>query len=180
VIEEMSNNNPEDNNNNIGQSPTDGNKPGGEKTGTGLRSFLWVIMVLLIGIISGIILFLIVAPHIVELGEWPFGFPFTYTMGDLLTYIAEHIILSTVGIALLVSLVGVYARIYRRTRANFALGIFIVLLALLFAEIVNYPILLLMTIPGGVPISEFNSPLPTLADAFSIVAYTVFLYLSLE
>jgi heme A synthase len=174
----MSDNNPE-NNNNISSTPAENQPTGNQKSRRRFRSLLWVIIVLLIGIIVGIISFLLIAPHIVYVGPPPFGFPpSSGNLGALFTLIAEHIILSTVSIALLVSLVVVYARTYGRTRANFALGIFVVLLALLFEAILNYPILQLLL--GPVPKSEFDNPLPTLADVFTIVAYTVFLYLSLE
>lgn len=176
----MSGNNPQDNTGSPtppASQPTDN-----AKARRSFRSLLWVIIVLLVGAIVGIISFLLIAPHLVIRGgggPFPF-FGSSMNIGELFTFIAEHIILSTVSIALLVSLVIVYARIYRQTKANFALGILIVLIALLFEAILNYPILLLMTTPGGVPISEFSYSLPTLADVFTIVAYTVFLYLSLQ
>ncbi len=167
-------NNPESN---IGSSPSE-SKPAEEKHGSGLRGLLWVIIVLLVGAMVGIVSFLLIAPHLGVRGGGPFPFPSPSFVMDLFTLIAEHIILSTVSIALLVSLVVVYARIYRQTKANFSLGIFIVLLALLLEAILEYPILQLYI--SGIPYSELYYSLPALGDVFTIVAYSVFLYLSLQ
>ncbi len=166
----MSKNSP---NNDIGQTPPEDKSSGDEKASKSFRSLLWVIIVLLIGTIAGIILFLFVASHIIIIGGGP---PPPGFIAGILTFLAEHIILSTVSVALLISLVLVYGRIYRQTRANFSLGIFIVLLALLFQAILNYPILELYLVNNLGP-TAFSSPL---ADVFTIVAYAVFLYLSLE
>src|SRR5487761_898442 len=174
----MSNNNPQDDTDS--HTPPPSQPTDNERARRSFRNLLWVIIVLLIGAIVGIISFLLIAHHLVLRGGPLTFFGAPMKIGELFTFIAEHIILSTVSIALLVSLVIVYARIYRQTKANFALGIFIVLMALLFEAILNYPILLLMTTPGGVPISEFSYSLPTLADVFTIVAYSIFLYLSLQ
>jgi hypothetical protein len=161
-------NNPE---NNAGET-----KPAEEKQGRGLQGLLWVLIVLLVGALVGVLAFLLIAPHLVVGGPPPF--PGSSSIDDLFTLIAEHIILSTVSIALLVSLVIVYGRIYNKTKANFALGIFIVLLALLLEEMLDYPILQLFI--SGIPKSELYYSLPALGDVFTIVAYSVFLYLSLQ
>jgi len=146
-----------------------------------LQSLLWVILVLAIGAITGVITFLLIAPDLTLRGFFP-GPPPSGLMMEIFTRLAEHIILSTISIALLVSLVLVYGRIYKQTKANFALGIFIVLLALLFETILNYPIIQILAAgPRGIPTNElFSSSLTMLADIFTIVAYSVFLYLSLE
>lgn len=164
-------NNPE---NNVGAGASE-SKPAEQKSRRGMQGLLWVIIVLLVGAVVGIVSFLLIAPHLVVVGAPP---PFFHGINDLFTLIAEHIILSTVSIALLVSLVVVYARIYNQTKANFALGIFIVLLALLLEAILDYPILQLFV--SGIPQSQLHYSLPTLGDVFTIVAYSVFLYLSLQ
>ncbi|HKW04847.1 MAG TPA: hypothetical protein VJN71_06055 [Nitrososphaerales archaeon] len=173
----MSNNNQENNTGNPAPSvsqPTDNEKPRRR-----FRSLLWVVIVLLIGAIVGIISFLLIAPHLSFGGAGPFPFfGGPVDLEELSTSIAEHIILSTVSIALLISLVSAYAKIFRQTRANFALGIFIVLIALLLDAILTYPILQLFY--GGIPTADLNNPLPPLGDLLTIVAYTVFLYLSLQ
>lgn len=185
----MSDSNPDNRNNNnpptwtpvpppdgtSGKQPNEGQP---QKRRSSLHSLLWVILVLAIGAIVGVISFLIIAPHLRLRGFFP-GFPAPPSFtAEIFSFIAEHIILSTISIALLVSLVVVYGRIYKQTRANFALGIFIVLLALLFETILNYPILQLLT--TGYSVNLASSILPELADIFTIVAYSVFLYLSLE
>jgi hypothetical protein len=179
----MSDSNPDNSNNNSNPQavpPASDNQPNEIQPHRrrSLQSLLWVILVLATGAIVGVVSFLLIAPHLSLRGFFP-GFPPSsgYIM-DIFSFIAEHIILSTISIALLVSLVIVYGKIYRQTRANFALGIFIVLLALMFETILNYPILQLLT--TGYSVNLASSPLPTLADTFTIVAYSVFLYLSLE
>jgi hypothetical protein len=174
-----SSNNPQDNTGN--STPTAGQPTGSsdEKARRSFRNLLWVIIVLLIGGVVGIIAFLLILPHLIITGGPP-PFPFGGRMDIrlLFTFIAEHVILSTVSVALLVSLVIVYARIYRQTKANFALGIFIVLIALLLDGIFTYPILQLVS--TGIPTTELYYSLPTLGDILTIVAYSVFLYLSLQ
>ena len=179
----MSNNPDNNNGENLGPGPTDSTAPPkAGKFSRRLRNLLWVVIILLIGAVVGAFSFLFIAPHIVFVGgHTPFPFPpfiSSKAINALATLIAEHIILSTVSIALLASLLLVYTRTYVQTRANFALGIFVVLLALLFEAILAYPILQLLL--GPVSSSEFSSPLPTIASIFTVVAYSVFLYLSLE
>ena len=168
---------------NVNPSPPDSNGTANADTkARSLRNLTWVVVVLIIGAVVGVVAFLLVAPHIVITGGLtPFPFPEFISrraISALTSLIAEHIILSTVSIALLASLLMVYGKTYQQTRANFALGIFVVLLALLFEATLDYPILQLSL--GPVSSSEFSSPLPTLADIFTVVAYSVFLYLSLE
>lgn len=173
-----------DNPDNSGGSPVaaENNQASERKSGGSLGSLVRVIIILIIGATVGVVSFLLIAPHIIFIGgHSPFSFPpfiSSRALGALTSLIAEHIIFSTVGIALLASLLVAYARTYKQTKANFALGIFIVLLALLFEGILDYPILQLSL--GPVSASEFSSPLPTIADIFTVIAYAVFLYLSLE
>ncbi|MDG6934104.1 MAG: hypothetical protein JRN68_05355 [Nitrososphaerota archaeon] len=129
----------------------------------------WVPVAILIGVVLGFFLSLTVPP--LPYNEFVFGIHYFDW-----SYFAFHIILSTVAIALLVALFVVYIRIYSETRANFALGLIIVLGALLLQSLLTYPLLLaepreFWTIPGA----SFDS-----ADILLIVAYAVFLYLSLE
>ena len=92
------------------------------------------------------------------------------TFGEL------HIILSTASVALLLALLVVYARTYLQTKANFIFGLLVVLFALLLQALTTFPVIL--GIAEHQPIlPEFTS---NLADIFTIIAYTVFLYLSLE
>jgi hypothetical protein len=177
----MSDSNPNSVNGNPQAVPPPGDKQPSEVPPRGrnsLRSLLWVIFVLVVGAIVGVISFLLIAPHIAIVADTPFGPRFFPLPGSLVAYLTWHIILSTVSTSLLLSLVVVYARTYRQTRASFALGIFIVFLALLFESILNYPIYQLFI--GVDPNVWLKGTSYTLADIFTIVAYTVFLYLSLE
>jgi hypothetical protein len=91
-------------------------------------------------------------------------------------FLQYHIVLSTISLALLFALMVVYARSYLATRADFMLGLLIVLFALMLQGLLNYPLLhLVMNINVGT--DDFSSPV---ADLFTIIAYSVFLYLSLE
>ena len=87
-----------------------------------------------------------------------------------------HTILSTMSIILLVALALVYLKVYVVTRARFSLGIVIVLFALLFQALFQYPLILNIEgpFPGG------QGAFLSYADFFTVAAYTVFLYLSLE
>ncbi|MDG7014320.1 MAG: hypothetical protein JRN11_07440 [Nitrososphaerota archaeon] len=103
----------------------------------------------------------------------PFGFQFYFQLRNLMVV---HTILSTVSIALLVTIVAVYAQIYAQTKARFSLGILVVMFALLFQSVFQYPLLL-----GYVgTFSEVFGPYFSAADIFTVVAYTILLYLSLE
>jgi hypothetical protein len=132
---------------------------------------LWVVVVLLAGLVAGVLLS--------DLATLPDEFRQPFFRGVPVfnpdPSIRLHIVLTTVEVALLVSLVIVYLKIYSETRANFALGLVIVLAALLLQTVFSYPLVLgtegVILVPGL---------LTTLADFLTIGAYSVFLYLSLE
>jgi hypothetical protein len=132
---------------------------------------LWVVVVLLVGLVAGVLLSdLATLP---EESRDPFfrGVPVFNPDPS----IRLHIVLTTVEVALLVSLVIIYLKVYSETKANFALGLMAVLVALLLQTLFSYPLILgtqgVILVPGV---------LTTLADFLTIGAYTVFLYLSLE
>lgn len=129
---------------------------------------LWVPFVLAVGILVGVFL-----SYFVPI---PYGFGRLGFVDQFRNLILLHTILTTVSISLLVALVIVYLRIYAGTRARFALGILVVMFALLIQSLFSYPLLL-----GFVGrISIVFGPYLSSADLFTIAAYTVFLYLSLE
>ena len=132
---------------------------------------LWVVVVLLVGLIAGIILSSLATLPDIDRPYFFRGVP----QFNPDPSIRLHIILTTVEVALLVSLVIVYIKIYSETRANFALGLVIVLSALFLNTVFSYPLILgtggVIFVPGV---------LNTLADFLTLGAYTVFLYLSLE
>ena len=101
----------------------------------------------------------------------PFGF-----FEQFRNLLILHTILSTVIIALQVALVIVYLRVYADTRARFALGILVVMFALLVQSFLQYP--LLLGYVGTYAISF--GPYLTSGDLFTMAAYSVILYLSLE
>lgn len=130
---------------------------------------LLVPLVIVIGIFLGVVLsYLLPLPP--SLG------PFPHFVQRIRNLLILDMILSTVSISLLVTLVVVYAGVYAKTGARFALGILVVMLALLLETVVRYP--LVLAYAGKIPISL--GPYFSAADLLSIAAYTIFLYLSLE
>ena len=138
-----------------------------QKTRTGPAKLL-VPLVLLVGVLAGIAL-----SYSVPL---PFGFGPFPPFDQFRNLIIVHMVLSTVIICLQVALVIVYLKVYAETGARFALGILVVMSALLFQSLFQYP--LLLGFVGRTP-TEFG-PYLSAADLFTIAAYTIFLYLSLD
>ena len=132
---------------------------------------LWVPIVFLIGTVAGIISYLYTLSTIPEFGP---GFGGPFGPGAFLEY---HSVLSTISISLLVALLVVYGKTYTQTKANFILGLIVVLLALLLQSLLNYPIL--HPYIDNTPFESMTISSPV-ADVFTIIAYAVFLYLSLE
>ena len=128
---------------------------------------LWVPFVLVLGALIGLVASYF-APS-------PFV-PFRFGPGPFREILTLHIMLSTVSIALLVALLVVYLRIYVQTGGRFALGITVVLFALLVQQVFEYP--LLLGLGGPFPVGQ--GPYLSFADLFTIAAYTIFLYLSLD
>ena len=126
---------------------------------------LWVLVVLVVGVAMGILLSLFIQVEEFE--------HFRFEIEPVLTF---YIVLSTISLAMLISLLVVYSKVYVETKANFALGLVIVLGALLLHSLLSNPILLILLAPIPFGLRPFLS----IADVFTVVAYTVFLYLSLE
>ena len=135
-------------------------------------SRIWVPVVLLIGLAAGLVLAAVPLPSTTATS--PGHGPGIHL--QLATATDFDVILSTVGIALLLALTFVYAGMYAATKASFALGLVVVLLALLLESVLSSPLVY----------GAFGEPTGTLgtflafADGFKIVAFTVLLYLSLE
>jgi len=133
-------------------------------------SRVWVVVVLVLGILLGILLALSIPVPPVRLGAGRF---FLLTAERALQL---HVILTTVEAVLLFSLVVVYIKIYSETRANFSLGVLIVFFALLVHSVFSYP----LTVNQIGPILLGSGAFFPYPDLFTIVAYAIFLYLSLE
>lgn len=132
---------------------------------------LWVPIVLLVGLLVGVLLSYDTPSYIV----FPQGFYVILPQG-FKNQIILHTVLSTVSIALLIALSAIYLKMYSQTRARFSLGITVVLLALLVESLIQYP--LFIGHAGAFPQGQTTYLL--YADVFTIVAYSIFLYLSLE
>jgi hypothetical protein len=130
---------------------------------------LIVPLVLAIGIFLGVVFSKFI--------PFPFGYgPFGPTFDEFRNLLVVHTILSTVIICLQIALVIVYLRVYVDTGARFALGILVVMSALLIQTVFQSPLLL-----GFVGrYDEVFGPYLFSGDLFTIAAYTIFLYLSLE
>jgi len=144
---------------------------------------LWVPLIILVGFLLGeFVSYFSTVPEPPERGGpslgqgfGPGGFnQFPRFYNDPL--IQFHIVLTTISIVLLVSLVVVYIRVYLETKANFSLGLVLVLFALLVQALLSYPLVIgfIGTVYLGPGLSS------QFADVFTVCAYAIFLYLSLE
>jgi len=128
---------------------------------------IWLPVVVVIGILLGLALSLYPPEPFHYLRLVPPDFQTIYTL---------HAILSTTSISLLVALALVYLRTYAQTGARFALGITVVLLALLVQSLIQYPLIL----GFGGPFVGGQGKFFLFADVFTIAAYALLLYFSLE
>jgi hypothetical protein len=122
--------------------------------------------ILATGVVLGIVLSSSVPP---EIGRRFSIFPF-----DLI--LRTHIVFAVVQIVLIVALLAIYLRFYAHTKSNFDLGLVIVIAALFLYSVFSNP--LVNGLVGYVPFGSGYFEL--LPDFFLILAYSVFLYLSLE
>ena len=136
----------------------------------GRTSKIWVLVILIFGILLGVLLALMVRLDILEAG------PDRFFLLSIQRALQLHVILSTIEMVLLFSLVFVYIKIYSVTRANFSMGILIVLFALLLHSILSFP----LTVDQIGPVLLGSGAFFPYPDLFTIIAYAVFLYLSLE
>ena len=136
---------------------------------------LWAPVLVVIGLALGeLISYFTSRPPQYSYFPGPGGFYFPHLQSSPL--LQFHVVLTTVEVVLLVSLVVVYVRMYTQTRANFSLGLVIVLVALLLEALLSYP--LIIGYYGTVSLEPgLSSPS---ADIFTVCAYAIFLYLSLE
>jgi hypothetical protein len=145
---------------------------------------LWVLVVIVAAGLVGVLSYAMIAstrrifPVVFRGGPGPGGTPGP-GIDVFMSYLAFHVILSTVSIGLLLALIAVYFRTYSRTKAAFILGLLIVLFALLLQNLVTYPLLNPFITFQPLEFSSFGLS-SNLADVFTIIAYAAFLYLSLE
>jgi hypothetical protein len=122
----------------------------------------WVLIVLVIGLAAGYLLSLIPQPSGVIGPPSPERF--------------FHVILSTTIVALLTALLVVYSKVYVDTGARFALGLLVVLGIFLFEALLTFPLLLgflRFPVEGAFRVLPFS-------DGLVVLAFSIFLYLSLE
>src|SRR5271169_1581216 len=111
----------------------------------GKRSYaqkLWVPIVLLAGLVAGELMLAATTemeqPFGPGEGRGQYGFFHPFPTDPLFSY---HVVFTTIEVALLVSLVVMYARMYVETKANFALGLVVVLGALLLQAMLSNPLI---------------------------------------
>ncbi|MDA4134057.1 MAG: hypothetical protein OK441_00625 [Thaumarchaeota archaeon] len=135
---------------------------------------LWVPVVLAIGFVAGEAISYGTGATETPGRGGPFGthfYPFPTN-----TIFQYHVLFTSIEVALLVALVVIYGKMYVETNANFALGLVFVLVALLVQALLSNPVL--EDLMGQVPMGPgYSTPA---ADIFTVCAYTVFLYLSLD
>ena len=136
-------------------------------------SKVWVPVILVLAVLLGIVLGETIPSPVCPLGYYcpP---PYLYLL-SVRGALMLHVILSTIEIVLLASLVAVYIKVYAETRANFSLGLIIVLGALLVHSFLSYPLVV-----NEIEPVLYGSLFFPYTDLLTIVAYSVFLYLSIE
>ncbi len=136
----------------------------------GRGRFAWVLLVIIVGVIAGaVIMPLLPPPH----GPPPRpseGLAGSQNLGRVAS------VLSAVDLALLVALIVVYIRTYIDTKARFALGLVVFLVALTAHSVTGSPPVIGAFGFGWAGLGAFYF----LSTLFEAVALTAFLYLSLE
>ena len=131
---------------------------------------VWGLVVLLVGVVAGLLISALPTPATGTSPGRGFGWHLELTSAS-----GFDGVLSPVGIALLAALLVVYLQTYSQTRANFALGLVVVLLALLMESILSSPLVYGAFGAASDGLGTFLA----FADSFKVVALTVFLDLSL-
>jgi len=134
---------------------------------------LWVPVVLVVGFVVGEALAYGTEMPEYEVRGGPFGYFHPFPNNPIFPY---HVVLATMEVTLLLALLVVYGRMFLETKANFALGLIVVLIALLVQTLLSNPVVVDLM---GTPYLGPGYLTPT-ADIFTVCAYSVFLYLSLE
>jgi hypothetical protein len=128
----------------------------------------WVALVVVIGLVAGGLLSLYAVP--------PRGPPPAGANSGPIPLARVATILSGLDLALLLALVFVYVRTYLETRARFALGLVVFLIALLVQIVTSSPAIFAAFGQGAGGLGPFV----LVATLFEAIALTVFLGLSLE
>jgi hypothetical protein len=138
-------------------------------------SRVWVPVILATSILIGFVL----AETIPSPPVCPVGYscpPQYFYLLSVQRALMLHVMLSTIELILLVSLVAVYAKVYAATRASFSLGLTIVFVVLTMHSFLSHPLVVNQVRPV---LSGAGLFFPYI-DFLTIIAYSVFLYLSLE
>ncbi len=132
---------------------------------------LWAPVTIVAGLVLGVVE-LLLWPH----PRSPAGGPGPGGMMAPPDVTVAFALFSSIDIALLVALVAVYLRTYRETRAQFALGLLVFLVVLLFEAVAGTPFLFAVfgLQPGNL------GPFLLLGTILEMVALLIFLLLSLE
>jgi len=140
----------------------------------GMRvSKVWVPVILALAVLLGLVLAETIPSPVCPAGYYcPPVYLYLLSIHGALVL---HVVLSTIEIVLLASLVVVYIKVYAETRANFSLGLTIVLSALFVHSLLSYPLVV-----NDIEPILYGSLFFPYTDVLTIIAYSVFLYISLE
>ncbi|MBS7641054.1 MAG: hypothetical protein QXJ19_05395 [Candidatus Bathyarchaeia archaeon] len=108
--------------------------------------------------------------------EWGFAPPPNIPVPDLEIFYTVKSVISTVNIVIVAFLLLIYLDIYRKTNAQFALGLIIFSLILLFYTISSNPFIQILFGFRAIGLGPFAM----LPDAFALIALVILLYLSLK
>lgn len=163
----------------VDQGSAAGRPPEPPEKGTRI-SKVWVPVTLVIAVLLGLVLAqTIPSPPVCPEGYICYPYPGYLYWLSIQRALQLHVILSTIEIVLLISLVAVYIKVYAETRANFSLGLIIILGALAVHSFLSYPLVVNYVFNDVDPIL-FGSVFFPYTDLLTIIAYSVFLYLSIE
>ena len=157
----------------MGQQTTIAGESSAQKKNRSRR--IWVPIILAVSIVVGFVL----AETVPSPPVCPEGYicpPFYFYLLSVQRALMLHVMLSTIELILLLSLVAVYIRVYSATRANFSLGLAIVFIVLTIHSFLSHP----LVVNKVEPVLFGSGLFFPYIDLLTIIAYSVFLYLSLE
>jgi hypothetical protein len=139
--------------------------------GSSWNAAVWVLIIVGVGLALGAVLaWTVHVPPNPALGA-PMGPP-----PPPVAVTQANVLFSTVALVLLAALLGVYARIYRTTRAPYVLGLLVFLGALVCETALNSPLLFTAFGLGPGNLGRFLA----LSDLLFSAGLAIFLYLSLQ
>lgn len=155
-----------------------------ERTPPSMNAAVIVLLVVVIGLVGGFVLALAVPSVVPPVAVCPTPPPPpapvpvcpSNPQSSGSGYVQVSVVLSSLAVALLVSLLIVYLRTYRETKAPYIIGLVLFLLALLVQTVLTSPFVYTEL---GLPPGKL-APFLTIGALFMDAALAIFLYLSLQ